>query len=212
MTPIRIATVVEGDGEVKAVPVLIRRIGAEVAPLAALDVARPIRAPRGLFLKEDGLERYVNLAASRAGADGRILVLLDANGDCPAELGPVLLRRARAVRPDLLIEIVIAKREYEAWFIATVDGLRGIRGIAGTASAPPDPESIRGAKEWLRARMSGPYSRPSRSHGPFRYDAGAPSLAVVRQDVALGQRFADRRALTGTIRHGTRTRALSPVR
>lgn len=155
---IRVATIVEGDGEVKAVPVLLRRIGVEVAPLAALDVGRPIRVPRGRFLSEDGLERYVNLAASRAGAGGRILVLLDANGDCPAELGTVLLGRARAVRPDLLIEVVTAKCEYEAWFIATVESLRGTRGISSTASAPPDPESIRGAKEWLRGRMNGRYS------------------------------------------------------
>lgn len=155
---IRIATIVEGDGEVKAVPVLLRRIGLEVAPLTALEVVRPIRVPRGLFLKEDGLERYVNVAASRAGAGGRILVLLDANGDCPAELGTLLLRRARSLRPDLPIEVVIAKCEYEAWFIATVESLRGTRGISSAASVPPDPELIRGAKEWLRARMSGPYS------------------------------------------------------
>lgn len=155
---IRVATIVEGDGEVKAVPLLLRRIGVAVAPLTALEVVRPIRVPRGLFLKEDGLERYVHVAASRAGPDGRILVLLDANGDCPAELGTILLRRARALRPDLPIEVVIAKCEYEAWFIATFESLRGTRGISSTASVPPDPESIRGAKEWLRARMSGPYS------------------------------------------------------
>lgn len=155
---IRLATIVEGDGEVKAVPVLVRRVGMDVAPLAALDVVRPVRVPRGLLLKEDGLERYVNLAASRAGPGGGILVLLDANGDCPAELAPVLLRRARAARPDRLIEVVIAKCEYEAWFIATIDCLRGTRRISSTANVPPNPESIRGAKEWLRARMSGRYS------------------------------------------------------
>ena len=155
---IRIVAIVEGDGEVKAVPVLLRRIGAAVAPLAALDVARPIRVSRGRFLKESGLEGYVSLAASRAGPDGRILVLLDANGDCPAELGAALLRRARAARPDLLIEVVLAKCEYESWFIAAADSLRGTRGISNAANVPPDPESIRGAKEWLRARMSGPYS------------------------------------------------------
>ena len=85
-------------------------------------------------------------------------MLLDANGDCPAELGAALLRRARAARPDLLIEVVLAKCEYEAWFIAAADSLRGTRGISNAANVPPDPESIRGAKEWLRARMSGPYS------------------------------------------------------
>ena len=155
---IRIVAIVEGDGEVKAVPVLLRRIGAAVAPLAALDMARPIRVPRGRFLKANGLEGYVSLAARRAGPDGRILVLLDANGDCPAELGATLLQRARAARPDLLIEVVLAKCEYEAWFIAAADSLRGTRGISNAANVPPDPESIRGAKEWLRARMSGPYS------------------------------------------------------
>ena len=158
MILIRIVAIVEGDGEVKAVPVLLRRIGAAVAPLAALDVARPIRVPRGRFLKGSGLEDYVSLAASRAGPGGRILVLLDANGDCPAELGAALLQRARAARPDLLIEVVLAKCEYEAWFIAAADSLRGTRGISNAANVPPDPESIRGAKEWLRARMSGPYS------------------------------------------------------
>ena len=100
----------------------------------------------------------MSLAAIRAGPDGRILALLDANGDCPAELGAALLRRARAARPDLLIEVVLAKCEYEAWFIAAADSLRGTRGISNAANVPPDPESIRGAKEWLRARMSGPYS------------------------------------------------------
>ena len=68
---IRIVAIVEGDGEVKAVPVLLRRIGAAVAPLAALDVARPIRVSRGRFLKGSGLEGYVSLAASRAGPGGR---------------------------------------------------------------------------------------------------------------------------------------------
>ena len=120
----RIVAIVEGDGEVSAVPVLIRRIGLEVAPRAAPDVMRPVRVPRGRFLKEGGLERYLSLAAGRAGAGGGILVLLDANGDCPAELGATLLRRALATRPDRLIEVVVAKCEYESWLISAVDSLR----------------------------------------------------------------------------------------
>ena len=175
---IRIVAIVEGDGEVKAVPVLLRRIGAAVAPLAALDVARPIRVSRGRFLKSSGLEGYVSLAASRAGPDGRILVLLDANGDCPAELGATLLRRARAARPDLLIEVVLAKCEYEAWFIAAADSPRG---TSNAANVPPDPESIRGAKEWLRARMSGPYSPTADQAAltaPVRHDGSPPPRAV----------------------------------
>ena len=103
----RIVAIVEGDGEVEAVPALIRRIHGEVSPEAPLEVGRPVRVRRNQVLKAGELERYLNLAANFAGADGGILVLLDANGDCPAKLGPAILRRARTARPDRRIEVVL---------------------------------------------------------------------------------------------------------
>lgn len=173
----RIVPIVEGDGEVEAVPVLIRRIALDVSPLAPLDVLRPIRVRRQRFVKPGEVERYVNLAAILGAADGRILVLLDANGDCPAELGPDVLRRARTARSDRRIEVVVANREYESWFIATIDSLQGTRGISADTEIPQNPESIRGAKEWLRNRMSGPYS-PTADQTTFtaRFD-----MALARQ-------------------------------
>ena len=83
---------------------------------------------------------------------------MDANGDCPAQLGPIILKRANAVRPDCLVQVTLTKREYEAWFIAAIESLAGIRGVSADAADAQDPESIRGAKEWLRNRMSGSYS------------------------------------------------------
>ena len=156
----RIAAIVEGDGEVEAVPLLIRRIGYEVSPLSTTEVVRPIRVPRGRMLKAGELDRYVSLAAIRVGSEGRILILLDAHRDCPAELGTTLLDVVRATRPDLAIEVVLANCEYESWFIAAIDSLRGVRGISTGAQIPENPESIRGAKEWLSNRMSGSY-RPT---------------------------------------------------
>ena len=156
----RVVAIVEGHGEAEAVPLLIRRIGQEVSPLSTPDVVKPIRVPRGRMLKAGELDRYVRLAAIRVGAEGRILVLLDANGDCPAELRTTILDRVRAVRSDLPIEVVLANREYESWFIAAVDSLRGVRGITNDTDVPEDPESIQGAKEWLRSKMSGSY-RPT---------------------------------------------------
>ena len=154
----KIVAIVEVDGEVEAVPVLLRRIGAEVSPLVPLEVSRPIRVRRHRIVKEGELERYVALAAARAGDGGRIMILLDANGDCPAEFAPTILQRACATRPDLRVEVVLAKCEYEAWFISAVESIAGTRGIHADLSAPQDPESIRGAKEWLR--MQGSY-RPT---------------------------------------------------
>jgi hypothetical protein len=55
------------------------------------------------------------------------------------------------------ISVVLAKREYEAWFIAAAESLRGHCGLSQEMIADLNPEGIRGAKEWLRRHM--PQSR-----------------------------------------------------
>ena len=119
----RIVSIVEGHGELDAVPILLRRIAAAALPAGAVDVRSPIRVDRRKIVKAAELERAVELAARKAGAGGRILILLDAEDDCPAELAPDLLRRARAARGDRAIRVVLAKTEYEAWFLAAADSI-----------------------------------------------------------------------------------------
>lgn len=148
-----IACIVEGHGEVSAVPELIRRIGTLQNPPAFPEISRPIRIPGSRLRQEAELTRAVELAAARAGEGGGILVLIDAEDDCPAELGPELL--ARIDRDDVAVAVVLAKFEYEAWFLAAAESLRGRRGLSSDIDAPADPEAIRGAKEWLRDRMEG---------------------------------------------------------
>ena len=153
-----IASIVEGHGEVAALPILLRRIAAVVAPEEPISVPRPIRVKRQLVVKPGELERYVQFAASRAGAGGAILLVLDADTDCPAELAVELCRRARAARADRAIRTVLAKAEYESWFVAAVESIaeRPLHAVA----PPPDPESIRDAKGWL--------SRNALAHGTYR--------------------------------------------
>lgn len=93
--PVTIASVVEGEGEVRALPKLLFRLAAESA-IADLRVPPPMRVPRGRLVADGGIERAVSAAAQRVPARGGVLVLLDADDDCPAKHGPVLLRRARA--------------------------------------------------------------------------------------------------------------------
>jgi len=150
---VKIVALVEGHGEVAALPILLRRIAAIVDPSARIEVSRPIRVKRQLLLKPGELERAVELAARQAGPDGRILILLDADQDCPRDLGPALLTRARQIRPDRTLRVVVAKSEYEAWFVTAVESIAGARGIAATATAPKDPESISDPKRWLSERM-----------------------------------------------------------
>lgn len=147
----RIATIVEGHGEVAAVPVLLRRIAAEAGvPIAT---PRPIRLPRGKMLIERELHRAVGLATGQAGDEGAVIILLDANSDCPATLGPSLQEQASAVRRGRPVLVVLAKVEYEAWFLAAGASLAGHHGIHADFSPPADPETVRDAKGLLSANM-----------------------------------------------------------
>lgn len=52
-----------------------------------------------------------------------VLVLIDADEDCPAEWGPKLLEMAREVAPGAELACVLANVEYETWFAAAARSL-----------------------------------------------------------------------------------------
>jgi len=158
MTPI--ATIVEGDGEVSALPVLIRRLAAERFPTSMVAPLQPIRVKRDKFLnKEEEFRRQLLLAASKCGDEGWILVLLDADDDCPATLGQKIYQRAQQYVPHRRLSVVLANREFEAWFIAAAQSLDGVRGFSVTPDEHPEAETPRNAKGWMREHMrSGKYS------------------------------------------------------
>lgn len=155
MAAFSIITIVEGHGEVFAVPILLRRLGERFAPETQITVFTPIRRSRDRFLLEGELEKDVQLAAEKLNGPGAILIILDTDGECPAELGPSVLARALAARPDRTIRVMLAHCEYEAWFVAAAESLRGRRGLSAELAAPEKPEAIQGAKEWLRRHMIG---------------------------------------------------------
>ena len=148
-----IGCIVEGEGDELALPLLIRRVTAELDPALYVDVFVGKRAPRSGLVNPGGIEAAVEQTARAGGAMAGLLILLDADDDCPADLGPTLLRRARSVRSDRAMGLVLAKREYEAWFLASAESLAGKRGLPPDLRPPVDSEGIRGAKEWLSARL-----------------------------------------------------------
>jgi hypothetical protein len=155
MTEVRIAAIVEGHGECEAVPILIRRIARMIDPGFAPKILPPLRVPASQLLKQGETERSVEFAARKLEGRGGILIIVDCDWEdcCPAEQGPVLLKRALDTRRDLPIVVVFAKKEFEAWFLAAAESLRGQCGLPDNLEPPPDPEAIRGAKEWLSNRM-----------------------------------------------------------
>ncbi|WP_369407196.1 DUF4276 family protein [Microtetraspora malaysiensis] len=119
------------------------------------------------------------------------MLLIDSDDDCPATLGPALLDRARHARADKEISVVLAHREFEAWFLAAASSLSGRRGLADPLRPPQDPEAIRGAKEWLSARKTdGTRYKPTVDQAPLAdaFDLGqarknAPSFDKFCRDV-----------------------------
>ena len=150
---VKIGCIVEGESEVATVPLLIRRIAANLYPELPIVVPPPIRRPRNKVVKENELEKAVEFVARQISGQGAIFIILDSDEDCPAELGPALLHRASQARSDLPIAVVIAKNEFEAWFLAAAESLRGQRGLKNDIHTPSDPETVRDAKGWLDRQM-----------------------------------------------------------
>ena len=146
-----IAAIVEGHAEVEAVPLLLRRIFAQLgAP--EIQVARPFRIKRNRVVKAGELERAISQTIRDRDGVAGIMVLIDSDDDCPAELGGQLLDRAKKAT-QLPVAVVLAHRVFECWILGSKESLRGINGIAENATAPLTPENIRGAKEHLTQNM-----------------------------------------------------------
>jgi hypothetical protein len=141
-----IVPIAEGHGEESAFPIVIRRYLGIRNPAVAIRVQRPIRVTRSTLVRPGELERAIRLAKIKE-PDCVPFVLIDADNDCPAALGAALLERARRIDPNTAV--VLAKSEFEAWFIAAIKSLCGAHGLHDDIAPPQDPENILGAKEWL---------------------------------------------------------------
>ncbi len=134
-----IVPIVEGPGDKAAAPVLVRRVLHERLGRYDIGVLQPKQAKgrSGLISRLGDFLRYAKITPGCTA----ILVLLDADKDCPRELGTRLARRASAAGVGIPIAVVCAKPEYENWFLASDPAFTG------------DAEAFSGAKSWLTSIM-----------------------------------------------------------
>ena len=159
---LRIASIVEGDGEEGSLHVLLERIGYELLGAEFIDVLQPDRKRKNRLVKDiDGeLSKAVSLAARglvKRGGDGLptlILILLDEDDDCAKTIAPNMNGVARAARSDFRSACVVAVKEYETWFVAAAQSLAQYL-VLGTDDPPADPEGQRCGKGWIEARYRG---------------------------------------------------------
>ena len=142
----------EGEGELEALPELLRRISAVWFDDYTWRFPTPARATRAELARPGGLEHFVARAArARPGA---ILILLDTDGNhCPCELACDLAVRVAAVGSKPPVAVVCADQEYEAWFAASAAALRGVCGLPSNLAFEGDPDAMRSPKGWISRQM-----------------------------------------------------------
>ena len=150
----RLQPIVEGHGEIPAVPILIRNILAAqgIHDVQSLPAWRYGGYP-SVAKKFDG----IFLAAIKENAP--ILWVMDFDSkdyDCPVKEAQHLLAKAEALRSGWPIKIAFLVKEYETLFLIDEAATRKVfPDIPAKTAFPANPKNIRGAKEWLsKARPS----------------------------------------------------------
>ena len=150
MSPPTIAAIVEGHGEVTALRPLIYNIIESGDGLVYPNVLRPYREHWGSIVNNpDDLERCAQIVLREGGPSSRLLVLLDADGHCPAELGPKLLERLTLRFSNNFVSVTVADWEYESWFIASAESIAEYVGADAAVEVPDNIEDIDDPKTWL---------------------------------------------------------------
>lgn len=152
----KIYAIVEGHGEADtsksgrrpAVTILVARILQSLGSpgLHPNEKYPPFRISYGEFFRGDKLERAIRYHAKYADC-AALLILLDMDDECPAQKAADLVTRVRSLGDlGFSVAIVCAKREYESWFLASLESIHQGQTYSG------DPEAIRDAKGYLRKR------------------------------------------------------------
>jgi hypothetical protein len=135
-------------------------------------VAEPKRSPGESGLtREGGLERYLEYAAGEPQC-AAILVLRDADEDCAQQVAFAFAARARdgAGWRGVPIAIVVPRCEYEAWFLANLEGdgasIREYLSLPDDARPAKPAEEWGDAKGWLTEHMP-----PGRPYKPTSHQA-----------------------------------------
>lgn len=153
----KIVPVVEGDGEVTAVPALLGRLLRDMDHHDVHVASAKNAHGNGNLTKEGGIERFVALASVERDC-GAILVLLDAERECAKDLAHKLAQRVITKGTQFPVVIVCANRMYESWLLASIETIAGQKlgerpGLPSGLQPPNDVEAVRSAKGWLNRQF-----------------------------------------------------------
>lgn len=159
--------VVEGHGDGQAALNLLVRLWEDL-DLPPLHWSNPIRGKN--LHQERGFQKIGEIV--RAKRDSAALLLLRDEDDwCPKQAAPKAAAWLRRLQLPCPSAIVLAHREYEAFFLPSLVSLAGRdlvgpegivrKGLLPGTAFDGDPEAVRGVKEWLSRHMP-----PGQSYKP----------------------------------------------
>ncbi len=158
-----IVPIVEGQTEAGCIERLLHRVWAELlaAPIR-LQVLAASRGKRDVLINPEHPdfavkieEAYTKLARRfrhESQAKGLLLLLLDAETDCPKALAPRLLEAATGIRPDAPIACVLPKRMFENWIVAGASTLDGVNDLPDPLPGRSEFEDCNGSA-WLETQF-----------------------------------------------------------
>lgn len=144
----RILPIVEGDGELNAVPLLLRNILYSNSIFGTEIMRAQKRGDIGKVRKN--FERFLEAAQIEGAA---IIWTFDCDDDCAKDVHAEFTERAKGVYCPNPIRFCFFVREYEALFLACIETLRGALPIGENIQDWRDPETIRNAKGTISGLM-----------------------------------------------------------
>lgn len=155
----QVAIIVEGHGEEMAVPILARKILRYLKIENQVEARRPLRCAKGdMTSGNPQFRKLLNLAAEQVRpSSGLILILLDADEDCPKDLRKIVRERYEPLYETPVL-LAAANRCYEAWLLASWPTVRDHVDVADQALFTSESHEIRNPKAVLRNRMRRRYS------------------------------------------------------
>ncbi|NOJ91999.1 DUF4276 family protein [Corallococcus coralloides] len=151
----RLVCIVEGKGEVEAIPNLCSRILNSLSAHDWFVDKAPIRRPRSQLVdaRTPGPQRPCHaagltkaLAMASARKPSAVLVICDSDDDCPVSWSKSVPRTTQSGEP---VAAVMPVREFEGWFLWRFDP----HTLSRTRAA--DPEKVRDAKGRLATLIPG---------------------------------------------------------
>lgn len=158
----KIVPIVEGTGDLLAVPELLKMV------LISLNrtnvyIDAPLNAHgKGNLTIAGGVEKFIKNAFTRRDC-GAVLVLIDADekkngGKCAVAQANALVKRVKQVGILFPVAVVVANCEYENWFLASLDSIKGKNwgeqsGISADAKYEGGVEDKCNVKTWLTEHL-----------------------------------------------------------